>query len=57
MKRCIWSSMAMAVVSFLFVGSDAPAQSKEFADAKLAFTLPWDADWVTTAPVWNRQSW
>lgn len=24
-----------------------PAQTKEFADAKLAWTLPWDADWVT----------
>jgi WD40 repeat protein len=23
------------------------AQTKEFADAKLAWTLPWDADWVT----------
>src|ERR1700722_2433788 len=33
----------------LFIDSQSvQAQSAAFADAKLLWTLPWDADWVTT---------
>src|SRR6185369_10023120 len=36
-----------ALLASLLIAHHAAAQTKEFADAKLAWTLPWDADWVT----------
>ena len=39
---------AIMLVSFGFLGiQSANAQAPAFADAKLAWKLPWDADWVT----------
>jgi len=40
-------TIAVAIGIFLISVAGAPAQTKDFADAKLAWTLPWDADWVT----------
>jgi WD40 repeat protein len=45
MKRSF--RIAVALISLLIGTSAARAQTKEFADAKLLWSLPWDADWVT----------
>ncbi len=37
----------LILASVLAAANDAHAQTKEFADARLVWTLPWDADWVT----------
>src|SRR5262245_24627141 len=39
--------LCIALAGILIVPPSLHAQTKEFADAKLAWTLPWDADWVT----------
>ena len=41
-------SVAGAFGLLLLAAIGADAQTKDFADAKLAWTLPWDADWVTS---------
>jgi WD40 repeat protein len=40
---CLLSAWTVALIV-----DCAPAQTPAFADAKLVWTMPWDADWVTT---------
>jgi WD40 repeat protein len=37
----------LILASVLVTAKEVHAQTKDFADAKLLWTLPWDADWVT----------
>lgn len=39
--------LLLVITALLMQSSGVHAQTKEFGDAKLAWTLPWDADWVT----------
>jgi WD40 repeat protein len=45
MNRYFARIFAFLVLSFAI--QSAAAQTKDFTDAKLVWTLPWDADWVT----------
>ncbi len=47
MKRHPAILSSFTVASLLFAAIGASGQTKDFADAKLLWTLPWDADWVT----------
>jgi hypothetical protein len=38
---------SLAIMILVLAGSSVHAQAKDFADAKLLWTLPWDVDWVT----------
>ena len=46
MKRIAFAFGSLGLM--LLAAAGASGQTKEFADAKLAWTLPWDADWVTS---------
>lgn len=39
--------IVVSCFAFLLAAGGAHGQGKDFADAKLLWTLPWDADWVT----------
>jgi WD40 repeat protein len=45
MKALVFSLVSLG--SLVGVNPSAHAQAKDFADAKLLWTLPWDVDWVT----------
>src|SRR5476649_670434 len=47
MKHFKMTLLVVALV-FFFRGAPIVAQPKDFADAKLLWTLPWDSDWVTS---------
>lgn len=48
MKRLARAITVLASLAcFLLAAAGAQSQTKDFADARLVWTLPWDADWVT----------